>query len=248
MRVSPDGRLPVLRAAAGMSLYGIGRGFFREGRLLNIVSAAAIFFVVLDPEQLFESSFQLSFLAVAVIGAFAIPVLKATSAPLCARTQRNRQPRKGYADAGEIGSVPRRVAAAGSRADSGSRSACARRAFHRDLRGARLPLPMGNFRDDFLHSGGFGFAHDRLFPPSFRLGSYRKRVYCARILPDHSARLPRHRDQLAHARLVMRLASQCRSRGRPLACKLGARVADPRAAVLAGGSLHRGFDCGRPAF
>jgi competence protein ComEC len=72
---------PVLRAAAGMSLYGVGRCFFREGRLLNIVAGVALCFVVLDPEQLFDSSFQLSFLAVGVIGAFAVPVLKATSAP-----------------------------------------------------------------------------------------------------------------------------------------------------------------------
>ena len=72
---------PVLRSAAGMSLYGIGRCFFREGRLLNIVAGVALCFVVIDPEQLFDASFQLSFLAVGVIGAFAVPVLKATSTP-----------------------------------------------------------------------------------------------------------------------------------------------------------------------
>ncbi len=72
---------PVLRAAAGMSLYGIGRCFFREARLLNIVAGVALCFVILDPEQLFDASFQLSFLAVGVIGAFAVPVLNATSAP-----------------------------------------------------------------------------------------------------------------------------------------------------------------------
>ncbi len=73
---------PVLRSAAGMTMYGIGRIFFREGRLLNILAAVAFVFVAVDPEQLFDASFQLSFLAVAIIGAFAIPALGATSGPL----------------------------------------------------------------------------------------------------------------------------------------------------------------------
>jgi competence protein ComEC len=72
---------PAIRSAAGISLFGIGRFFFREGRLLNIVAGVALCFVVLDPAQLFDSSFQLSFLAVGVIGALAVPVLNATSAP-----------------------------------------------------------------------------------------------------------------------------------------------------------------------
>jgi competence protein ComEC len=73
---------PVLRSAAGMSLYGIGQCFFREGRLLNILAAIALLFIVADPEQLFDASFQLSFLAVALIGAFVAPALNATSGPL----------------------------------------------------------------------------------------------------------------------------------------------------------------------
>jgi competence protein ComEC len=73
---------PVLRSAAGMSLYGIGRIFFREGRLLNILAAVALLFIVVDPEQLYDASFQLSFLAVALIGAFVVPALDATSGPL----------------------------------------------------------------------------------------------------------------------------------------------------------------------
>ncbi|HWF11289.1 MAG TPA: ComEC/Rec2 family competence protein [Bryobacteraceae bacterium] len=73
---------PVLRSAAGMTLYGIGRVFFREGRLLNILAAVALLFVLADPEELFDASFQLSFLAVALIGAFVVPVLNATSGPL----------------------------------------------------------------------------------------------------------------------------------------------------------------------
>lgn len=73
---------PVLRSAAGMSLYGIARLFYREGRLLNILAAVALLFVIADPPQLFDASFQLSFLAVAIIGAFVVPALHATSGPL----------------------------------------------------------------------------------------------------------------------------------------------------------------------
>ena len=73
---------PVLRSAAGMTLYGIARCFYREGRLLNILAAVAIAFAAVDPEQLFDASFQLSFLAVAAIGLFVIPALEVTSGPL----------------------------------------------------------------------------------------------------------------------------------------------------------------------
>jgi competence protein ComEC len=73
---------PVLRSAAGMSLYALGRCFFRNGRLLNILAAVALLFVVVDPEQLFDAGFQLSFMAVALIGAFVVPALDASSAPL----------------------------------------------------------------------------------------------------------------------------------------------------------------------
>ncbi|HVV46276.1 MAG TPA: ComEC/Rec2 family competence protein, partial [Bryobacteraceae bacterium] len=75
-------QVPVLRAAAGMTLYGIARCFYREGRVLNILAGVAILFIAADPEQLFDASFQLSFLAVAAIGAFVIPALEATSGPL----------------------------------------------------------------------------------------------------------------------------------------------------------------------
>ena len=73
---------PVLRSAVGMTLYGIGRCFYRDGRILNILAGVALLFVAADPEELFDASFQLSFLAVALIGAFVVPALNATSAPL----------------------------------------------------------------------------------------------------------------------------------------------------------------------
>ena len=73
---------PCVRSAAGFTLFLIGRFFYREKRVMNLLAAVAIAFLVLDPEQILEPSFQLSFLAVGFIGAFAIPLLEATTAPL----------------------------------------------------------------------------------------------------------------------------------------------------------------------
>jgi len=72
---------PVLRAAAGLMLYTLARFFFRTPRILNIVSAIGLIFLAADPEQLFDPSFQLSFLAVALIGGVAVPLLESTTLP-----------------------------------------------------------------------------------------------------------------------------------------------------------------------
>ncbi len=79
---------PAIRAASGFTLYAIARFFFRRGRVLNLLSAVAIIYLLLDPDQLFDAAFQLSFLCVAVIGAFAAPILNATSVPI-ARALKN---------------------------------------------------------------------------------------------------------------------------------------------------------------
>ncbi len=72
---------PVVRAAAGLTLYLIGRYFFRRPRVVNLLALIALVFLLLDPQQLFEASFQLSFLAVALIGGLALPVVERTSLP-----------------------------------------------------------------------------------------------------------------------------------------------------------------------
>ncbi|MFM2124469.1 MAG: hypothetical protein RL328_920, partial [Acidobacteriota bacterium] len=68
--------VPVVRAAAGFTLFLIARIFFRRVRPLNLLAAIAIVYLAWDPLQLFEASFQLSFLSVAAIGAFAAPLLE----------------------------------------------------------------------------------------------------------------------------------------------------------------------------
>jgi competence protein ComEC len=72
---------PAVRAAGGFTLYLIARYFYRRGRVLNLLAAAAIVYLICDPGQLFEAGFQLSFMAVAAIGALAVPVLEATWQP-----------------------------------------------------------------------------------------------------------------------------------------------------------------------
>ena len=72
---------PVARAAGGFSLYLIARFFFRRGRVLNLLAAVAIVFLLWDPGEFADASFQLSFLSVAAIGALAAPLLAATWEP-----------------------------------------------------------------------------------------------------------------------------------------------------------------------
>lgn len=73
---------PVVRAAGGFTLYLIARLFFRRTRVMNLLAAVALAYLLLDPNQMFEASFQLSFLSVAAIGALAAPLLEATFSPL----------------------------------------------------------------------------------------------------------------------------------------------------------------------
>jgi competence protein ComEC len=70
---------PAIRAAGGFTLYVLARYFYRRGRLLNLLAAVAIVYLIYDPSQLFEAGFQLSFLAVASIGLLAVPLLEVTS-------------------------------------------------------------------------------------------------------------------------------------------------------------------------
>ena len=73
---------PCVRSAAGLTLYMIGSYFYRDRRPLNLLAAVALGFLVMDPDQLFDASFQLTFLAVAFLGAFATPLIAATTGPL----------------------------------------------------------------------------------------------------------------------------------------------------------------------
>jgi competence protein ComEC len=73
---------PVVRAAGGFSLFLIARFLFRRSRILNLLAAVALVYLMWDPSALFDASFQLSFLSVAAIGALAAPLLQPRIAPL----------------------------------------------------------------------------------------------------------------------------------------------------------------------
>lgn len=73
---------PAARSAAFFTLYLVARILYRRIRILNALGAIALAALALDPGQMFEASFQLSFLAVAAIGAFAQPVFEQTTQPL----------------------------------------------------------------------------------------------------------------------------------------------------------------------
>jgi competence protein ComEC len=75
------GGAPPVRAAAAFTIFALATLLYRKGRLLNVLAIVTITALALDPDQLFDPSFQLSFLAVAAIGALVIPILDATSAP-----------------------------------------------------------------------------------------------------------------------------------------------------------------------
>jgi len=90
---------PVIRSAGGFTLFAVASLVFRRGRILNLLAATALVILGLDPEQLFEASFQLSFLSVAAIGAFAIPVLDATSSPRTAALRGIAEPNRDFGHA-----------------------------------------------------------------------------------------------------------------------------------------------------
>jgi competence protein ComEC len=76
-----DQRPPVSRAVI-MAAFALASGvFFRRIQLLNSAALAALALLVADPLALGDSSFQLSFLAVACIGAVAVPWLESTVQP-----------------------------------------------------------------------------------------------------------------------------------------------------------------------
>jgi competence protein ComEC len=55
---------------------------YRQRRALNVIAGTALFFLVADPELLFDPGFQLSFLAVGLIAAIAVPLLETTLEPV----------------------------------------------------------------------------------------------------------------------------------------------------------------------
>jgi competence protein ComEC len=76
-----EDRTPILRASLIAGFYLCARPLFRRIDALNTIALAAIALLIWRPSSLTDSSFQLSFLAAAVIAGLAIPWIDRTSAP-----------------------------------------------------------------------------------------------------------------------------------------------------------------------
>lgn len=72
---------PVLRAAGGTVFFLLGGLFHRRAALVNLLALTGFVFLCADPSQLFEASFQLSFLAVGILGVAAGPLAARTLRP-----------------------------------------------------------------------------------------------------------------------------------------------------------------------
>jgi len=79
---------PVVRAAGGFTLFLIASYFFRKTRILNMLAAVGLAYLAFDPDELFDPSFQLSFLSAAAIAVFAIPLMEHVTEPLRAAVKR----------------------------------------------------------------------------------------------------------------------------------------------------------------
>jgi competence protein ComEC len=72
---------PVWRAVLMLTVYLGVRLLYRERSMLNALGAAGLGLMVADPKVFLGASFQLTFLAVFLVAAIAIPVLERTSQP-----------------------------------------------------------------------------------------------------------------------------------------------------------------------
>jgi competence protein ComEC len=72
---------PVQRSLLMVTLYLLGRLFYRERTPLNTIGFAALCLLAASPRSLFDSGFQMTLLAVVSIGGVAVPLLQSTVHP-----------------------------------------------------------------------------------------------------------------------------------------------------------------------
>lgn len=78
---------PVQRSLWMVTLYLLGRLLYRERSPLNTIGFAALCLLVVSPRSLFDSSLQMTLLAVVAIAGVAAPLLQATIHPYAAATR-----------------------------------------------------------------------------------------------------------------------------------------------------------------
>ncbi len=76
-----EDRPPILRAALMAALYLSARLLYRRMDLLNVAALAALGILAVRPSEITDASFLLSFSAVGIIGALAVPWIAHTSEP-----------------------------------------------------------------------------------------------------------------------------------------------------------------------
>ncbi|ABF39145.1 DNA internalization-related competence protein ComEC/Rec2 [Candidatus Koribacter versatilis Ellin345] len=72
---------PILRAVWTLTIYLLARLLFRQSSRLNAIGVAALVILAWSPDALFDASFQLTFLSVAVIAGVVVPWIERTSDP-----------------------------------------------------------------------------------------------------------------------------------------------------------------------
>ncbi|MDE3147855.1 MAG: DNA internalization-related competence protein ComEC/Rec2, partial [Acidobacteriota bacterium] len=81
---------PVQRSLWMITLYLLGRLVYRERNPMNVIGFAALCLLAVSPRSLFDSSFQMTLLAVVVIAGVAAPLLQATIHPYLTATRELR--------------------------------------------------------------------------------------------------------------------------------------------------------------
>ncbi len=81
---------PVQRSLWMVSLYLLGRLLYRQRNALNTIGFASLCLIAASPRSLFDSSLQMTVLAVVSIGGIAIPLLEKTIHPYLAATRELR--------------------------------------------------------------------------------------------------------------------------------------------------------------
>jgi len=77
-----EDRPPILRAALMTAIFLCARLLFRRVALVNTVALAALILLIARPGEVFDPSYQLSFLAAGVIAGLALPWIDRTSSPV----------------------------------------------------------------------------------------------------------------------------------------------------------------------
>lgn len=76
-----EDRPPILRAALMAAIYLFAQLFYRRIDLLNMASLSALLILIARPSEIADASFLLSYSAIAIIGALAVPWLEQRSEP-----------------------------------------------------------------------------------------------------------------------------------------------------------------------